>query len=313
VMTTAGSGSSIFGWAGEARDATGLVFLRARYYSSTTGRFFVRDTWPGNMQMPGTLHPYLYTEGNPVNYTDPSGHCILGIVVDTVGCVLIVGGVVIGVAYIGITIYNSPQAHDFARAVEDVIGICERYLAPPITRPNERVGTGEDPFALPYEYRAPRPGQQPQPKPTVVPPVQISTATPEEEVEYLHLTTAEYAADILSNGIRAEKGQRSGNDLRFFAWTLAPRYSPPTTAIQLMEMMDDLRSQSDVDFPHARLKVVHVLLPEQAVTGLERSGQLHYGPYLQVSAPGLTESIFEVSSFPTVNQYRSLWYPTDYR
>jgi RHS repeat-associated protein len=79
VMTSAGSGTSIFGWAGEARDASGLVFLRARYYSVTTGRFFARDSWPGNVQMPGTLHPYLYTGGNPVNAADPSGHiCIWG-------------------------------------------------------------------------------------------------------------------------------------------------------------------------------------------------------------------------------------------
>jgi RHS repeat-associated protein len=74
VLTTTGSAISVFGWAGEVRDATGLVFLRARYYSPTTGRFFVRDAWPGNTQMPGTLHPYLYSLSNPVNYADPSGH-----------------------------------------------------------------------------------------------------------------------------------------------------------------------------------------------------------------------------------------------
>ncbi len=75
VMTATGNGSSSFGWAGEARDASGLVFLRARYYSVTTGRFFVRDSWPGNIQMPGTLHPYLCSYNSPLNYTDPSGHC----------------------------------------------------------------------------------------------------------------------------------------------------------------------------------------------------------------------------------------------
>jgi RHS repeat-associated protein len=74
VLTSAGNGTSIFGWAGEARDASGLVFLRARYYSVTTGRFFVRDSWPGNVQMPGTLHPYLYGMNNPTMYTDPTGH-----------------------------------------------------------------------------------------------------------------------------------------------------------------------------------------------------------------------------------------------
>jgi RHS repeat-associated protein len=59
VLAKTGIGGTIFGWAGEARDASGLVFLRARFYHPGTGRFFVRDSWLGNTQMPGTLHPYL--------------------------------------------------------------------------------------------------------------------------------------------------------------------------------------------------------------------------------------------------------------
>jgi len=70
-----GSGASIFGYAGEAKDATDLIFLRARYYNPAIGRFFVRDSWPGSHQMPGTLHPYLYGMNNPILYTDPSGRC----------------------------------------------------------------------------------------------------------------------------------------------------------------------------------------------------------------------------------------------
>ena len=73
VQTSTGSGTSIFGYAGEARDATGLIFLRARYYHPAIGRFFVRDSWPGSYQMPGTLHPYLYGLNNPILYTDPTG------------------------------------------------------------------------------------------------------------------------------------------------------------------------------------------------------------------------------------------------
>ena len=73
VMATAGSGDSVFGYVGEAMDATGLVFLRARYYSPSLGRFFTRDPWAGNTQMPGTLHPYLYGLNNPLRYRDPSG------------------------------------------------------------------------------------------------------------------------------------------------------------------------------------------------------------------------------------------------
>jgi RHS repeat-associated protein len=75
VTSATGNGSSIFGYAGEAKDATGLIFLRARYYHPAIGRFFGRDTWPGSYQMPGTLHPYLYGMNNPILYTDPSGRC----------------------------------------------------------------------------------------------------------------------------------------------------------------------------------------------------------------------------------------------
>lgn len=76
MLASTGTRTSLFGWAGEARDGTGLVFLRARYYSPSLGRFFVRDSWPGNQQMPGTLHPYLYGFNNPILYIDPSGECV---------------------------------------------------------------------------------------------------------------------------------------------------------------------------------------------------------------------------------------------
>jgi len=75
VLSSAGSGSSVFAFTGEQYDAsTGLTYLRARYYASTQGCFFVRDPWTGNVQQPATLNSYLYVLGNPTNYTDPSGH-----------------------------------------------------------------------------------------------------------------------------------------------------------------------------------------------------------------------------------------------
>ena len=38
------------------------------------GRFLTRDTWAGNYNRPSSLNRWNYTEGNPVNYTDPSGN-----------------------------------------------------------------------------------------------------------------------------------------------------------------------------------------------------------------------------------------------
>jgi RHS repeat-associated protein len=70
VGTPAGS----FGFAGEQRDAaSGLIFLRARYYDPALGRFLTRDPYPAYATVPGTLHRYIYVGDNPVNRVDPSG------------------------------------------------------------------------------------------------------------------------------------------------------------------------------------------------------------------------------------------------
>jgi RHS repeat-associated protein len=122
MMSKTGSGSTSFGWAGEATDASGLIFLRARYYSPTTGRFFVRDAWMGNTQMPGTLHPYLYGMNNPMLYTDPSGRCLFLGGADTVFCGAVIGAVVGGVsgaaaAYAGQVAGNLLQGKGLSEAL----------------------------------------------------------------------------------------------------------------------------------------------------------------------------------------------------
>ncbi|MEP7284584.1 MAG: RHS repeat-associated core domain-containing protein [Chloroflexota bacterium] len=64
---------SAFGFAGEQTDANGLVYLRARYMNPATGMFLSKDPVEGFMQRPMSRNGYSYVEGNPVNYTDPSG------------------------------------------------------------------------------------------------------------------------------------------------------------------------------------------------------------------------------------------------
>jgi RHS repeat-associated protein len=54
-------------------DSTQLIFLRARWYNPTDGRFQSRDTWRGNYNHPLSLNRWNYTEGNPVNFSDPLG------------------------------------------------------------------------------------------------------------------------------------------------------------------------------------------------------------------------------------------------
>jgi len=58
-----------FLFAGQFTDASGLQWMRARYYDSTTGQFITRDP----LAAATGAAPYAYAADNPVNLTDPSG------------------------------------------------------------------------------------------------------------------------------------------------------------------------------------------------------------------------------------------------
>jgi len=81
-----GSTLSTFGYTGEQTDSSGLVFLRARYYSPAQGRFITQDPFPGMISTPSTLNPYSYGLNNPVLHTDPSGKFV-----DTIFDIISVG------------------------------------------------------------------------------------------------------------------------------------------------------------------------------------------------------------------------------
>jgi RHS repeat-associated protein len=62
-------------YTGEQWDADlGMYFLRARYLNTNTGRFHTQDTYEGRNSEPLTLHKYLYANGNPAMFTDPTGN-----------------------------------------------------------------------------------------------------------------------------------------------------------------------------------------------------------------------------------------------
>ncbi len=67
VYDSVGAGTSRYGWTGEQADSDGYVYLRARYYAPSMGRFMQID--PSRQER----NPYLYGLGNPVNLIDPSG------------------------------------------------------------------------------------------------------------------------------------------------------------------------------------------------------------------------------------------------
>ncbi len=63
-------------------------YLRARWYSTVTGRFNRMDPFAGSNQDPQSLHKYLYAHCNPLNCIDPSGMFSFG----TMVCVAVIVG-----------------------------------------------------------------------------------------------------------------------------------------------------------------------------------------------------------------------------
>ena len=75
LLAQTGSSGATYGFTGEQEDAaTGLVYLRARYYSPYLNQFQSRDSFSGYPARPASQNGYNYVNGNPVNFTDPSGH-----------------------------------------------------------------------------------------------------------------------------------------------------------------------------------------------------------------------------------------------
>jgi RHS repeat-associated protein len=66
-------------FAGEQSDeASGMYYLRARYYDPAIGRFITRDPSGGSSARPGTQSKYPYVINHPTGLTDPSGRQCFG-------------------------------------------------------------------------------------------------------------------------------------------------------------------------------------------------------------------------------------------
>jgi RHS repeat-associated protein len=78
IRASAASGTmpTDIGYTGQRLDATGLMYFRARYYAQGIGRFLSADTLVPSASDPQQLNRYAYARGNPVRYTDPTGHYI---------------------------------------------------------------------------------------------------------------------------------------------------------------------------------------------------------------------------------------------
>lgn len=62
-------------WQGRRTDHdSGLAYMNARYYDAELGRFISPDSLIPDLYRPQSLDRYAYTENDPINFTDPSGH-----------------------------------------------------------------------------------------------------------------------------------------------------------------------------------------------------------------------------------------------
>jgi len=69
-----GGAQAGLGYTGEWQDAdVGLVYLRARWYQPTLSQFISPDPVTPDFRNPPSINRYLYSFGNPLHFTDPSG------------------------------------------------------------------------------------------------------------------------------------------------------------------------------------------------------------------------------------------------
>ncbi len=62
-------------YCGEYYDTeTGTIYLRARYYNPSVGRFISEDSYWGKIVDPLSLNLYTYCVNNPLRFLDPTGH-----------------------------------------------------------------------------------------------------------------------------------------------------------------------------------------------------------------------------------------------
>ena len=74
-----GATENSFKYTGQQQDASGLYYLRARFYNAGTGRFLSQDPEMGSAMDPVSMHRYLYAGADPFNNVDPTGRFAEGL------------------------------------------------------------------------------------------------------------------------------------------------------------------------------------------------------------------------------------------
>lgn len=89
------------GLASQLLDASGLYYMRARWYDPAVGRFISRDPLRGSAMSPASLNSYSYAAADPIGRADPTGLNAEGHEHDGIGGSLISNLVATGAAVIG--------------------------------------------------------------------------------------------------------------------------------------------------------------------------------------------------------------------
>jgi len=102
--------TNAFRYCGEYYDKeTATVYLRARNYNPSIGRFTQRDSFAGKLDDPLSLNLYTYCANNPVYYSDPSGHFFGGSI--ALSTALNIAKVAVGVMAVSYVL-NQPQVQE---------------------------------------------------------------------------------------------------------------------------------------------------------------------------------------------------------
>ncbi len=81
LLAAVGATPNLYLYTGQQLDPNvGFYYLRARYYAQAQGRFITTDPENGTIFDPASLHRYLYANGNPITFADPSGRFVQGLV-----------------------------------------------------------------------------------------------------------------------------------------------------------------------------------------------------------------------------------------
>ncbi len=127
ITDKTGNTDNIYLYTGEQFDRSlNQYYLRARYYNQGVGRFTQMDSWQGKASNPTTLNKYLYANGAPILYTDPSGH--FGLASFSVGSR--VQGVLSSIALPSYAAVGSRILSTLIRPI--VISANARAVAPPV-------------------------------------------------------------------------------------------------------------------------------------------------------------------------------------